>query len=60
MRLTMSEIERAERLVNRHIGIIAFTVAICGFLVRIYYDFKFYLDRDEALHYTLAIHPWHG
>jgi len=56
----MSEIERAERLVNRHIGIIAFTVAICGFLVRIYYDFKFYLDRDEALHYTLAIHPWHG
>jgi Dolichyl-phosphate-mannose-protein mannosyltransferase len=52
--------ERAEELLNKHIRTIGIVIALCGFSIRIYYASTYYLNPDEATHYTAAVLPWHG
>ena len=52
--------ERAEELLNKHIRTIGIVIALCGFSIRIYYASIYYLNPDEATHYTAAVLPWHG
>jgi len=56
----MGWVERVECVLNKHIRIIGVIIAVCGFAIRVYYASKYYLNPDEAAHYTLAAHPWHG
>jgi len=52
--------ERVEGILNKHIRIVAAIIAVCGFAIRLYYAAKYYLNLDEALHYTVATLPWRG
>jgi hypothetical protein len=56
----MSLVERAESFLNKRIPSISVTIVVVGLIIRFYYDAKFYLNPDEALHYTASVHPWHG
>lgn len=56
----MGWVERVETVLNKHIRIIGAIIAVCGFSIRVYYASKYYLNPDEALHYTVAVYPWHG
>ena len=49
--------ERAEELLNKHIRTIGIVIALCGFSIRIYYASTYYLNPDEATHYTAAVLP---
>ena len=51
---------RVEDLLNNHLPAVAAVIAFCGFLWRLYYSSIFYLNPDEAMHYTLAATDWHG
>jgi hypothetical protein len=56
----MSRLERVESFLNKHIRALGAIIVVCGFSIRVYYASRFYLNPDEAMHYTLALHPWHG
>ncbi len=51
---------RAESLLNTQPRVVGGVIAICGLLWRFFYASTFYLDPDEAMHYTVATHDWHG
>jgi hypothetical protein len=53
-------LERAEDLLNRRAQIVGGIVALCGLIWRLYYGSEFYLNPDEAMHYTVAADSWHG
>jgi 4-amino-4-deoxy-L-arabinose transferase-like glycosyltransferase len=53
-------LERTEDLLNRHARIVGGIIALCGLLWRLYYGSHFYLNPDEAMHYTVAADSWHG
>jgi hypothetical protein len=53
-------LERAEDLLNRRARIAGGIVALCGLVWRLYYGSEFYLNPDEAMHYTVAADSWHG
>jgi hypothetical protein len=52
--------ERADEFLNKHIRTIGLVLVVCGLALRLYYASQYYLNPDESLHYTVAIHPWHG
>lgn len=49
-----------EARLNAHTRVAGAALAICGLLWRLHHASDFYLDPDEALHYTVAMHDWHG
>src|SRR5215469_1152197 len=53
-------VPRTEQFLNNHVQALALVIAVCGFLWRLYYSSIFYLDPDEAMHYTIAAADWHG
>ena len=56
----MDWVARVEGFLNKHIRMVGAIIAVCGFAIRLYYASQYYLNTDEALHYTTAAHPWHG
>jgi hypothetical protein len=58
--MEMPGLERIESLLNRHARIVAGMVALCGLLWRLYYGSHFYLNPDEAMHFTVAADNWQG
>jgi hypothetical protein len=58
--LMMAWLQRSEDLLNRRARIVASIVAVCGLLWRLYYASDFYLNPDEAMHFTIAATDWHG
>jgi hypothetical protein len=56
----MGWVERVEGFLNKHIRTIGLIIAVCGFSIRVYYASKYYLNPDEALHYTVAVYLSHG
>jgi len=58
--MEISALERAEELLNRRARIVGGIVALCGLVWRLYYGSDFYLNPDEAMHYTVAADNWHG
>ena len=58
--LAAVRLERAEDLVNRQARSIAAIIVVCGLVWRLYYVSDFYMNPDEALHYLVASHAWHG
>jgi 4-amino-4-deoxy-L-arabinose transferase-like glycosyltransferase len=58
--MKMAWFERTEELMNNHARTVAAIVAISGLVWRLYYSSIFYLNPDEAMHYTLAATDWHG
>ena len=57
--MEISALERAEELLNRRARIVGGIVALCGLVWRLYYGSDFYLNPDEAMHYTVAADNWH-
>jgi hypothetical protein len=49
-----------EDWINGHVSTLGIAVAMCGLLWRLFYSSGYYLNPDEALHYTAATHDWHG
>jgi hypothetical protein len=49
-----------ESWLSAHTRLVGGALAICGLLWRLHYASEFYLNPDEAMHYTLAAHDWHG
>jgi hypothetical protein len=53
-------LEGTEAALNTHTRGIGAAIIICGLLWRLYYAADFYLNPDEAMHYMVAAHDWHG
>src|SRR5262249_49620280 len=58
--LMVAWLQRVEDFLNKRARIVASIVAICGLLWRLYYASAFYLNPDEAMHFTIAATDWHG
>jgi len=52
--------ERSELLLNRRTRAVGGLVVVCGLLWRLYIASHYYLNPDEAMHFTIAAHDWHG
>jgi len=56
----MVGIEHNKDIPRKYVRTIGFLIIVCGFLIRIHYASKYYLNPDELLHYSVALQPWHG
>jgi len=54
------QIEAADEWLGSRPHLVAASIAICGLIWRLWYATHTYLNPDEALHYTVAAHPWYG
>jgi 4-amino-4-deoxy-L-arabinose transferase-like glycosyltransferase len=58
--MEMLGFEGTEDLLNRCARNVGGIVALCGLLWRLYNGSHFYLNPDEAMHFTVAADHWHG